>query len=61
MTENTSHYRPDNSVKDKLSLITIMINSLLLIVTKIQLDCSGYILCFMLLLVLWPQDFIHNK
>lgn len=61
MNENTSHYRPDNSVKDKLSLITIMINSLLLIVTKIQLDCSGYILCMMLLLVLWPQDFIHNK
>jgi hypothetical protein len=61
MNENTSHYRPDNSVKDKLSLITIMINSLLLIVTKIPLDCSGYVLCMMLLLVLWPQDFIHNK
>jgi len=52
MTENTSHYRPDNSVKDKLSLITIMINSLLLIVTKIQLTYSGYVLCMMLLLVL---------
>lgn len=61
MNDNTSHYRPDNSAKDKLSLITIMINSLLLIVTKIQLTYAGYVLCIMLLLVLWPQDFIHNK